>query len=138
MVDNPILGSGAGTYQVAEGAVNQGGKWLTAHNSFIQIGVELGVGGFILLIALLRSSISRVRRFRIEHFQQKSQAGKHVWLATALEISLWGYCVVGFFLSWAYSSVFLFLIALCAILNKLELKAIDEKQSMQECYSALH
>ena len=136
ILKSPITGMGAGAIDTALGTSS--GVWKTTHNSFIQIGVELGVGGFILLIALLRSSISRVRRFRIEHFQQKSQAGKHVWLATALEISLWGYCVVGFFLSWAYSSVFLFLIALCAILNKLELKAIDEKQSMQECYSALH
>lgn len=123
MLRNPIIGVGAGAIETGMGATD--GVWKTTHNSFIQIGGELGVGGFVMFIALLLRSISGARQFQLQHCYTKDQAGEYVWLAKALEVSLYGFSVIGFFISWAYSPVLLFLIALCGIMKKLEYAISD-------------
>ena len=121
MLQNPILGVGAGTFISAEGQthIDVGGKWSTAHNSFIQIGAELGIGGLVLFIILIWYSIQSLRRMRKKVNDLKGNA----WLLDALEISFYGYIITGSFLSQAYSVVLYFIIAYCVILKKLELQS---------------
>jgi O-antigen ligase len=98
-----------------------GGAWVTAHNAFIQIGAELGLGGFVLFILLILTSIRWMRRLQKKYATRPGDFKNHLWLTTALEVSLWGYVATAVFLSAAYFAMFYFLIALCCILRKFDL-----------------
>jgi O-antigen ligase len=113
MMDNPIFGVGAGNFQAAEGTLSPlaerqqygvGVRWNAPHNSFVQIGAELGLPGLALYIALIISAFFTVRR-----------AGD---LSPALTASLLGFVVGSFFLSLAYSEMLYTLIALAVGLRK--------------------
>ena len=67
MTQNPLTGVGIGIFAIAEGSSRKdtGGPkepWKTAHNSFIQIGGELGVGGLILFILLIYYLFKSLRK----------------------------------------------------------------------------
>src|SRR3989440_588308 len=74
MIDHPFLGVGAAAFPVAEGTLapeaqeqrryGRGFKWSAAHNSFVQIGAELGVGGLVLFVALLAAAFRTLGRLR--------------------------------------------------------------------------
>ena len=123
MLEHPFLGSGAGAFVVAEGETHQeqGGKWSAAHNSFIQIGVELGVGGLIFFVALIFGSIRNLEKLRKVILNNPLLEVEYLWLVNGIEISLIAFCVSGFFLSQAYSSLLYFLIANVVVLRKIEL-----------------
>ena len=62
MLRRPVLGVGADNFYVAEGTLSERGrqqqfgrgfKWSAAHNSFVQIGAELGIPGLVAFIAML-------------------------------------------------------------------------------------
>ena len=113
MLENPILGSGAGTFTVAEGLMHQEeGKWSAPHNSFVQVGAELGIPGLVLFILILYHAFATVRK----------RDGTSFWFEEGVEVGLYAFCVGGFFLSWAYSYVFYFFIALSIICAKTRLK----------------
>ncbi|HMK43913.1 MAG TPA: O-antigen ligase family protein [Dissulfurispiraceae bacterium] len=114
---NPLFGVGMGVFPVAEG-IHHGreGKWSAAHNAGIQVGAELGVGGLIMFLLLLSSSISAVRR----------NGNGPPWLRRGVEFGLYVYCIGAFFLSWAYALTLYFFVALsviCARLGRESLKA---------------
>src|SRR2546423_13432316 len=74
MLDHPLLGVGAAAFPVAEGTLapealeqrryGRGFKWSAPHNSFIQVGAELGVGGLVLFVALLAAAFRTLARLR--------------------------------------------------------------------------
>ena len=116
MKENPIFGSGAGAFVAAEGHANtEEGKWMTAHNSFLQIGVELGVVALFLHLSVIWKMIRLSRQHS-------------TWLGPGIEIGLYAYCVGGFFLSWAYGYVVYLFIAL-----SLANTSIDEQGPKQQC-----
>jgi hypothetical protein len=123
MKDNPVTGVGAGAFTTAMGYAygERGFKWSTAHNAFVEIGAELGIGGFVLFIWLILSSVYRLRRLQRKYLNNDIAFYDHVWLTTALQISLAGYAVTAMFLSAAYFPMFYFLIALCCILEKMDI-----------------
>lgn len=128
MMDNPLVGVGVGAFTTAMGhAYGQnvsGFKWSTAHNAFVQIGAELGILGFVLFVILILSSILYMRRLRNKfHREHRGDCvfQDHLWLTSAIEISLWGYVTTAIFLSVAYYSILYFLIAVCCSLRKLEM-----------------
>lgn len=97
MFQNPLLGTGIGTFVVAEGSTHKSGKWSSPHNAYIQIGVELGL---IALMLYLKNIKSMIMQFRSDHTAT----------GNALEVGLYAYCVGTVFLSWAFSySIFLFI-----------------------------
>jgi O-antigen ligase len=113
MLDNPLLGVGPGNFSVAEGTLSPlaerqqfgfGVRWNAPHNSFVQIGAELGFPGLGLYLAVIASSFSGLRR-----------TGD---LGPALTGALLGFVVGSFFLSLAYSEMFYTLIALSVGLRK--------------------
>lgn len=114
ILKNPIFGSGAGCFAVAESQTHNGkGKWSAAHNSFIQIGVELGMIALFLHIWII---VVMIRQWREEG----------TWLGKGFEVSLYAYCVGGFFLSWAFAYAFYFILAIsiaAARLKKIEVEA---------------
>jgi putative inorganic carbon (hco3(-)) transporter len=113
MVDNPVLGLGPGNFQTAEGTLSPfaerqqygvGVRWNAPHNSFVQIGAELGFPGLALFIALIASAFCALRR-----------AGD---LSPALTASLLGFVVGSFFLSLAYAEMLYTLLAFAVALRK--------------------
>jgi O-antigen ligase len=125
MMENPVTGVGAGAFTTAMGHTYgqdvSGFRWQTAHNAFIQIGAELGVAGLVLFIVLILSSILSLRRLRAKYAQRPGVFQEHLWLTTALQISLVGYVATAMFLSAYHFPMFYFLIALCCILRKMEM-----------------
>lgn len=126
MVKRPLTGIGINAFEFAEGATHTdlttgiSGKWNAAHNSFIQIGAELGVVGLILFIKLLTSSIKSIRKCR----ENNAKGIIPYWFLDGTEVAIYGYITTGFFLSQAYSSVLYLLIALVVVIQKLEKQSL--------------
>jgi len=108
MIDHPFLGVGAAAFPVAEGTLapeaqeqrryGRGFKWSAAHNSFVQIGAELGVGGLVLFVALLAAAFRTLGRLR------RAQAPEIGVIAQIFTASLVAFVVTACFLSQAYSA----------------------------------
>lgn len=129
MMQHPVFGVGAANFPTAEGTISpvarsapvgRGVKWSAAHNSFLQVGAELGLPGLILFLFTLAAA------FRALRTVERSQPGRPrsersppaVQLAQALGASLFGFVVGGFFLSLAYHDMLYVLLALIAALGK--------------------
>ena len=129
MMQHPVLGVGAGNFPTAEGTISplirttpsgKGIKWLQAHNSFVQVGAELGVPGLLFFVLMLSSAFRALRE--VGRGNPARTAGEHstppAQLAQALTASLLGYVVGGFFLSLAYRDLLFVLLALIVGLRK--------------------
>ncbi|HEX4562255.1 MAG TPA: O-antigen ligase family protein, partial [Gemmatimonadales bacterium] len=110
METRPVLGVGIGGFPSAEGQLSEGArearahgkgeKWSEPHNSFVQIGAELGVPGLLLFVAMLWTAVRGLRGM------------EDVGLAVALVAAVAAFAVGGFFLSLAYKEMLYVLIAL--------------------------
>jgi O-antigen ligase len=121
MLENPLLGVGAGNFGIAEGATHGGltfgsGKWTAAHNSFTQIGAELGVVGLALFLYLLYRAL-RNCRIVIRVATRTPELRYHLYLAQGLEASLYGFIVGGIALNFAFADLLYFLIAVTVLLK---------------------
>lgn len=109
--DSPVLGVGVNMYSSAFGESNRGeGKWSAAHNSFLQVAVELGLFGFLIYMYLIISTIRRLKEF-----YNKKDKDDILNVRSAIAFSCYGgftaFCVTGFFLSLAYGGIFIFLLS---------------------------
>lgn len=112
MVTHPVTGVGAGAFPVAEGTISPlahiqdygvGLKWSAAHNSFVEVGAELGFPALFAFVALLAGGIARARR--VVRLSLAAGDVRAAAMGDALAASLIGYCVSGFFLSQGYSAL---------------------------------
>jgi O-antigen ligase len=127
LADHPVLGVGVGNFPVAEGTLSPmagraaygvGVRWGAAHNSFVQVGAELGVPGLLFLLGALGTALATLRGIsRDARWARKSAIGIPR-LAESLSASLVGFAVGGFFLSLAYSDMLYTLVALAVGLAK--------------------
>lgn len=76
------------------------GKWHVAHNSYIQVAVELGVAGFILYCLFLYTGFKELGT--IIRMSDEAGDARRRFCATALNASLVAFCISSFFLSQAY------------------------------------
>ena len=120
MLDNPVTGVGVGNFPRAEGllaevsqqrkAAGQGYRWTAAHNSYVQIGAELGIPGLILYCVLLFGGAWGLYRLRKRLPRGWRSAGGTPGLlydlALYLPVSYVGFAVTATFLSFAYHSIF--------------------------------
>jgi probable O-glycosylation ligase (exosortase A-associated) len=122
MLRNPILGVGAGNFPTAEGTISpraraaytgRGWKWSVSHNSYVQVGAELGIPGLILFLLMFWRAFAALRA--VQRRQPRSPPAQ---LAQTLAACLIGYTVGGFFLSLAYRDLLYMLIALAVGLRK--------------------
>ena len=119
MFAHPVIGVGPGVFEVAEGLSHGGaGKWSSAHNAFLQIGVELGVPGLALFVFLLYRALKNCRRV-IRLARQRRELAMEAWLARSVELSVYGFIVAAFSLSQAYSSILYLLVAASVVLVRL-------------------
>ena len=133
-------GVGIDNFTTAEGLSHGGvGKWSAPHNSFLQIGVELGVVGLAIYIRMLARTLRSLRliklsikppklpvvmrrlpeRQRRAPAQEMDESGHLYQFAEALEMALWGFIIGGFFLSQAYSSMLYIMLALGIVFTRL-------------------
>jgi len=124
MVQRPLLGVGVSCFPIAEGVmsgkldVGFGVRYTAAHNSFVQVGAELGVLGLIAFCAALwtarRACISIPKRPSPTRGPDASHSNDLHAMAVATESALVAFVVTGFFLSFAYQMVTFLLFALAA------------------------
>ena len=133
-------GVGIDNFVTAEGLSHGGtGKWSASHNSFLEIAVELGIVGLVIFIRLLRGVMKTLHQIKmsirpraptvlakkpalrrpINGTEELDEQGHLFQLAEAVEITLWGFIVGGFFLSQAYSAMLYIMLALSLVLARL-------------------
>ncbi len=124
---NPVLGLGAGNFPVAEGTISpmagrqeysHGVRWGAAHNSFVQIGAELGLPGLLLFLGMLTTALAGLARVARTALVAGRSAIRVSRLAQSLTAALVGFVVGGFFLSLGYSDMLYTLVALAVGLRK--------------------
>ncbi len=125
MLQYPILGVGPNNFPVAEGKLSPfaarqqlgiGVRWSAAHNSFIQVGAELGIPGLVLFLGIIASAFGALRRSSRSALADPQQTRPQ--LTHALTASLIGFVVGSFFLSLGYHEILYTLVALAVGLEK--------------------
>lgn len=116
MLAHPMFGIGVGNFPRAEGMVSEvaeerkqlghGYRWTASHNSFVQAGAEMGIPGLLLFSSLVFGSALGLFRLRKRLPRSWRHGGGHERflydLAMYLPVSLVGFAVSGFFVSFAY------------------------------------
>jgi O-antigen ligase len=129
MLDHPLFGVGANNFSTAEGTLSPfaerqqfgiGVRWNAPHNSFVQVGAELGFPGLILFVALIGSAFSTLSRAGRRHGRSVTARRGGPPLARALTASLFGFVVGASFLSLAYGEMLYTLVAFAVGLRKLD------------------
>jgi O-antigen ligase len=128
MLQHPLLGVGAGNFPTAEGtispvahlSISRGVKWSVSHNSYVQVGAELGVPGLIMFLLLFSGAFRGLRRVQAAPWPLRpgDRSPRETQLAQALAAALIGFMVGGFFLSLAYRDLLYVLLALSVGLLK--------------------
>ncbi len=112
MANRPVTGLGLNAFPVAEGTISplarrqqfsEGVKWSSPHNSFLQVGAELGVLALIVFIATIAGALLLAGRLARDASARGGQNRAIAALARAQGALLVGYVVSGFFLSQAYA-----------------------------------
>jgi O-antigen ligase len=125
MLDHPLLGVGPGNFQRAEGTLSPfahrqqygvGVLWSAPHNTFVQVGAELGIPGLALFVAMIGSAFLLLAR--LGRRQRGAHRDRDAALTQALTASLLAFVVGAFFLSFAYSEMLYTLLALAVGLDK--------------------
>ena len=113
----PFFGIGIGNFPRAEGTIsplmqhwepgNAGIRWSAPHNSYLQVGSELGVPGLIVWSSLVFGgvlSMRRVRRSLPTTWARGDPEQRFLYLSTIyLPVCLVGFGVSAMFISFAYS-----------------------------------
>jgi O-antigen ligase len=111
MLTHPLTGVGGRAYGIAEGTISSiasrqeegiGVKWSAAHNSFIEIGAELGFIGIGLFVSALHLAFGFARR--LGKLGGDARAGPLGPLGQTVGGVLIAYLVAGFFVSAGYSA----------------------------------
>jgi hypothetical protein len=92
-----------------------GGQFRTAHNSFVQALLELGVLGLVLFVSSYVVTWKELGKIRLRGQQESvdPETAKAALYARALRIGLAGNVVAGLFLSQAYSPCLWMILAIC-------------------------
>lgn len=129
MLAYPVFGVGAGNFRMAEGTISDiaqqsetgaGVAWRASHNSYVQVGAEMGIPGLLLWTSLVFGSVVgcyRLRRRMPDRWLRGAADERFLWhAATALPIAMLGFAVSSFFVSFAYTDPLYILAALtCGI-----------------------
>ncbi len=95
-----------------------GVRWNAAHNSYVQVGAELGIVGLGLFLTVIASAFVALRRARPDERTSEGTPDRLTQLTQALTASLIGFVVGAFFLSLAYSEMLYTLLAMAVGLKK--------------------
>jgi putative inorganic carbon (HCO3(-)) transporter len=125
--ERPLTGVGLNAFPKAEGTMSPrarqhvfgtGIKWSAPHNSFVQVGAELGIPALLLFAAVLFRSFMTARRLARDARQTRDD--RYRWpgeLAEAHAATLVGYVVSGSFLSQGYAPYLFFVVGMIIALD---------------------
>lgn len=136
-VSNPLTGVGIGNFPIAEGQTFRNAEkgfkhWSAAHNSYILVAAELGIGGLLVFLALLWSVARQAREtVRLTRRRHRSSHSELSAVAEATQYSLVGYAVGGAFLSHTFAVSFVFLVAVGACLGLLTRAEVLTQRRLQ-------
>ncbi len=125
--ERPLTGVGLNAFPKAEGTMSpiarrhefgSGIKWSAPHNSFVQVGVELGIPALLLFVAILFRSFMTARRLA----RDARRTGDPRYrcpadMAEAHAATIVGYVVSGSFLSQGYGPYLYFVIGMIIALD---------------------
>jgi O-antigen ligase len=97
----------------------RGGRMMAPHNSYVEAVVELGIVGLILFLRMYVLSWKGLQGARNRLIAYQSESGnrqEQIIFARALQLSLVGNAIAGFFLSMAYVSILWLDFGLCMAL----------------------
>lgn len=141
MIRHPLLGVGAGNFPRAEGTISplvgrhprtRGLKWGPPHNSYVQVGAELGVPGLLIFAAFLFSVFRALRTLPTP--AGPSPLPGHgpfgaVRLAQSLTAALIGFAVGAFFLTLAYHDMLYTLAGIAVGLRQVSVNAVRAQRA---------
>lgn len=118
--DHPLTGVGAGAFGIAYGEdyINASApvrKWLTAHNSLIQVSAELGIAGGLLWLCMIFSGFGALKELArlTSRMREVDRVAADLYsIAQYLRMSLIGYVVCALFLSRAYDWLLMIVLSL--------------------------
>ncbi len=90
----------------------RGTTWTAVHNVYLQLGVELGLPGLALFVALLVTSLRSARR--AQRVARASADHELCHLAEGIEVSLLAFAISGIFYPVAYHFYFYLIAGLAA------------------------
>lgn len=129
-ISNPILGVGVTCFPMAIGYMREAlgllPVWQVTHNSYIQVGVETGLFGLLIFLAMIMRCIktfSEIGKLQVE----SSQIREFKNMNSLILIGFIGQLVMAFFLSQAYSIIFTLFFVLFAVMRRLSLEFSREK-----------
>jgi O-antigen ligase len=128
MWSRPIAGIGAGNFGRAEGMISDravewdpskpGIKWSAPHNSYLEAAAEMGIPGGLLYIGLVFGTIFGLRRLNgrlPQRWMKGTRDERFLYYATVfIPVSMAGFAVSSFFVSFAYSDLVHIFAALAA------------------------
>ena len=127
ILERPLFGVGAGNFGTAEGRISPraklqeqgiGVKWSAPHNSFVQIGAELGVPGLVFFLGVIVTTFAALSAVRRAESRAAPLGRGPPRLAHPMMASLVGLIVGACFLSFGYEAVLYTLAALAVALRK--------------------
>lgn len=113
---HPITGAGLGQDLLALNEARGIATWRSVHNAFLQAAVDLGLPGFLLLLALLFASLGNARLVRKQSSRQPGLEPLAL-LAQGVQMSLVAFTVAAFFHPIAYQFYFFCLAGLAVALG---------------------
>jgi uncharacterized membrane protein len=130
MLRHPLVGLGMNNYILFSNTSH------ASHNSYTQVGSELGVPAMLAYILLLVTPIRRLRAIRNRPGPSRSRGRVH-YLIIGIEASLISYMVGSFFLSVAYMWYAYYLVGYAIALRRLsqeadELELLESKKSQAQ------
>jgi O-antigen ligase len=130
-------GSGIAAFQAAEGSI--GGRYQAAHNTLIQVGVELGLLGLLVFLLMYKSAFGALQRIDNEMAlagDGPSRIDAELRLLRAYVVgargALIGFFITSFFLSSAYSSLLYVLFGLIGGLDVVHRRITQSEASQEE------
>lgn len=127
MIRNPLLGVGLHNFPI----YSLQGK--LSHNSYTQVGAELGLPALGVYIMLIWSSIKTLARIERETYKNRRRS-KYYGLAIGLEASMVAFIITSFFISVAFNWNLYYLVGFAVCLRRLyetdELPLAPAKESL--------